>query len=428
LGDNTSRSSQLVEALVPASNLVAVAVGNRHACAITADGLAYCWGDNSKQQLGSTGTDSKAPRAVPGIGTATGLAVGDYHSCAQLTGGAVTCWGDNSKKQISSASSTQLAPTSLTSVNPITKVSLGAYNTCVLDSLRALKCFGDNAKKQSPAVIAGTFVDVSAGSNTVCAVRSDEAVVCFGSADSGKLGSTLVDSATPVTITDLTSAKVSVGAQHVCAIDGTGKLRCWGSNTFGQLTSSFGFPEAFSKPIITITGPKSVGDLLVASIKNEESAVIYSYSWKRASSIDGFLSTLTSQTGTSYSVVGTDLTKFFAVEVKQTKWGITSSAYQSAVAGPINPATRLLLTPAPTIIGTNKVGKVLTISAGRWDTGTTLTYQWYRGKTAIKGANKIRYSLVAADLGKQLYVSVTGFQTGLPKVVTKSVKTLKVVR
>jgi len=429
LGDNTSRSSaQLVEALVPASNLVSVAVGNRHACAITADGLAYCWGDNSRQQLGSAGTDSKAPRAVPGIGTASAISVGDYHSCAQLTGGTVTCWGDNTKKQINTSATSQLAPTSLVLFNPISKVSLGSYNTCLLDTSKSIKCIGDNTKKQSPASLVGSYVDLSSGANTVCAVKTDESVICFGAAESGKLGSVTVDSSTPVTIADLRSAKVSVGAQHVCAIDATGNLRCWGSNTFGQLTSSFGFPEAFAEVLVSITGPISVGDSLSVSTASQETNAAKSFAWKRASTPDGFLSTLSSQTSNTYWISSLDLGRYFAVEVKQSKWGITSNSYQSKLVGPIVPATRLLQTPVPQILGVNKVGKILTVSAGRWDAGVSFSYQWYRGKTAIKGENKIRYILKTADLGKQLYVSVTGFKSGLKKVTKSSNKTLKVVR
>jgi len=429
LGDNSSRSStQLVETLIPASNLISVAVGNRHACAVTADGLAYCWGDNSRQQLGSSGTESKAPRAVPGIGTASSITVGEYHSCALLTGGAVTCWGDNSKKQINTSVTSQLAPTTLVLANPISKVALGSYNTCLLDSLKSIKCIGDNAKKQSPASIAGSYVDLSSGANTVCAVKLDESVICFGAADSGKLGSVSVDSATPVAIADLSSAKVSVGAQHVCAIDATGTLRCWGSNTFGQLTSSFGFPEAFAEIVVSITGPISVGDSLSVSTVSQELISTKTYAWKRASTPEGFLSSLSSQTSNTYLLASLDLGRYFAVEVKQSKWGISSSSYQSKLVGPIGPATRLLQTPVPVILGANKLGKILTVSAGRWDAGVSFSYQWYRGKTAIKGENKIRYTLKTADLGKQLYVSVTGFKSGLKKVTKNSNKTLKVVR
>ena len=34
------------------SNITAVSTGDYHACALTSDGVAWCWGDNSYGQLG----------------------------------------------------------------------------------------------------------------------------------------------------------------------------------------------------------------------------------------------------------------------------------------------------------------------------------------------------------------------------------------
>ena len=125
---------------------------------------------------------------------------------------------------------------------------------------------------------------------------------------------------------------------------------------------------------------------------------------------------------------GIDLGRFFIVEVKQSKWGITSPSYLSKAVGPVGPAIRLLLTPIPSVSGVNKVSKVLIARPGRWDTGATLSYQWYRGSTAIKGATKINYKLVAADVGKQICVAVIGNKPGFPKVTKKSQKTVKIIR
>ena len=74
------------------------------------------------------------------------------------------------------------------------------------------------------------------------------------------------------------------------------------------------------------------------------------------------------------------------------------------------------------------MGKYLIARPGRWDTGVKLSYQWYRGSTLIKGAIKGNYQLAAADIGKQISVSVIGVKTGLPKVTKRSLKTGKVIR
>lgn len=429
LGDNTSKSATMMVPVASAiNNFVHVAVGFRHACGVTTDGLVYCWGDNSKQQLGSAGADTKAPKAVPGIGTASTIAVGDYHTCVQQLNGAVTCWGDNSKKQINATATSPLSPIDLVLTKPISSYSLGSYNTCLLDTSKGLQCYGDNSKKQSPGNLVGSFTSVSAGANTVCVINTDNKTLCFGAADSAKLGNTSVDTATPKEITGVTALSLSVGLQHVCALSTTGTLSCWGSNASGQLASSFGFPSAFSIPTITVLGTLALGETLTTFIDGTETNSTFTYLWTRASAANGSYSSLTSQTASTYVSSGIDLGRYYVVEVKQSKWGITSTSYQSKPVGPVGPAIRLLLTPMPSISGVYKVSKFLITRPGRWDSGVSLSYQWYRGSTLIKGATKANYQLAVKDIGKQIYVAVTGVKTGLPKVTVKSQKTVKIIR
>jgi alpha-tubulin suppressor-like RCC1 family protein len=433
LGDSSVKSSTLqLNKVASDASFSKVAVGYRHACAVTDTGLVYCWGDNSRLQLGSTGADSKIPKAVPGIGTAVSIAVGDYHSCAQLQDGAISCWGDNSKRQINASTTTQLSPSSLVLSGSVRGYSLGSFNTCLLTSTgpwsNSLNCFGDNSKKQSPGVVSGSYKEVSAGSNTVCAVNSQDLVYCFGSADSNKINGVSLDTSTPTKISDVPSRLVAVGGSHVCSTTIIGRLGCWGSNTHGQLTSSFGYPDAFAKPVVLIQGSKALGETLTAKVFSTETNITNSYLWKRASVGSSSFASLTSQTKSTLTTSGTDLGRVFMVEIKQSKWGITSSESVSSAYGPIRAQVRILLTPVPLLSGSNKVGKFLIARPGRWDTGVKLSYQWYRGSTIIKGATKSSYQLVAADVGKQISVAVSGVKSGLPKATKRSAKTSKIVR
>lgn len=50
----------------------------------------------------------------------------------------------------------------------------------------------------------------------------------------------------------------------------------------------------------------------------------------------------------------------------------------------------------------------------------TLSYQWYRGSTAIKGATKATYKVTSSDGGKALKVVVTGSKSGYATVKVAS--------
>ncbi|MDF2697042.1 MAG: regulator of chromosome condensation, partial [Labilithrix sp.] len=79
-----------------------IAVGPRSACATVSDGSAYCWGDNSRGQLGSGDFELQpTPVRVQGLaGPAVRMAVMEATTCAILQTGAVQCWGQNDKGQL----------------------------------------------------------------------------------------------------------------------------------------------------------------------------------------------------------------------------------------------------------------------------------------------------------------------------------------
>lgn len=429
LGDNSNRSSEVPTAVIGLSGetVTHIASGFRHFCASTQGGLVFCWGDNSKDQLGFTGSDSKTAVAVGGIGTAIDVTLGDYHSCALLASKEVICWGDNSKRQITSEITLKTAPTILKSVNNAKKISASAGNTCWILTDDTAQCIGDNSESQAPGSIAGSFSDISAGFKTVCFVRnSGGGIVCLGANNSNKLGRPGLKSATLVGIQGLQATKVSVGTDHVCALGAAGQLYCWGSNSTGQLASSFGFPSAYAAPSLAIAGKKNVGETIAVSDFGKDFGTTVEYSWYRSATVDGLFSKISNQQSNILNLTTTDNQRFFKVEVVLHKWGTSSNAYHSLAVGPISSQLRILISSVPIISGTNRVGSILRLTAGRWESGVKVSAQWYRGATAIKGATSYSYKLTAADVGKQISVWTTGIKTGLPKLVKKSVKTAKV--
>lgn len=105
----------------------------------------------------------------------------------------------------------------------------------------------------------------------------------------------------------------------------------------------------------------------------------------------------------------------------------TSTSTRVSAATTVTAAS-LVVTPTPTITGTAKVGTTLRVTAGTWDDGVKLSYQWKRNGVAITGATKTWYKLGAADAGKRITVTVTGTKTGYTTVAKTSARTRLVAK
>jgi cysteine-rich repeat protein len=96
------------------NDVVFVASGSEHSCAVTVANDLFCWGWNDRGQLGygsilDIGDDESPAMAGPvdvaftGLemdATITGLALGTEHTCALFSTGDVGCWGANDVGQL----------------------------------------------------------------------------------------------------------------------------------------------------------------------------------------------------------------------------------------------------------------------------------------------------------------------------------------
>lgn len=158
-------------------------------------------------------------------------------------------------------------------------------------------------------------------------------------------------------------------------------------------------------PIPTITGSAALGQTLQAVIGTWDPApAAVTYQWLASGT------PIPGATAAAYTPTANDVGKAISVQVIATKPGYIATARSSA---PTSPVIGPLTAPVPTILGTAKVGLVLTANPGTWGPGTVdLSYQWYRSGVAIAGATLKTYALTAADYAKVMTVRVTGVRTG----------------
>ena len=91
---------------------------------------------------------------------------------------------------------------------------------------------------------------------------------------------------------------------------------------------------------------------------------------------------------------------------------VTSNYNITTATGTLTVTTASFSGGSVAISGNNIVGSTLTATiTAPTPTPDSYTYQWYRGDTAISGANSSTYSLVAADLNNIIKVKVTAKKT-----------------
>ncbi|MBC8071126.1 MAG: hypothetical protein IAG13_22565 [Deltaproteobacteria bacterium] len=261
-----------------------VALGAAHTCAVRDDGRVLCWGSGASGRLGSGSTMSiglaQRPVDVPAVDlgalAATRVVAGLAHTCALLANQEVRCWGESESGILGDPSFTQdfgddpdevpAAGASVQLGGPATAIDAGNQHTCALLANSTVRCWGfgnagrlglgsnDNiGDDETPAdhavQLGGNALQIVAGRAHTCAVRDDNALVCWGTGNSGKLGTGANDDLgdvpeqvpsmlVPVVVHDeagVALLAVDAGGDHTCARLTGGRLRCWGEADQGQL-------------------------------------------------------------------------------------------------------------------------------------------------------------------------------------------------
>ncbi|MEM6786192.1 MAG: hypothetical protein AAGA56_06590 [Myxococcota bacterium] len=236
-------------------DLVAVGVGEQHACVLTLPGTVFCAGRDQEGQLGNgTATPSSStPEMVAGGLLFTQVSVGFNHTCGVTTGtNEVRCWGNDVHGQLGSgiagtSADTPQAPVALG--QGAKTVVAGFSGSCALLMDDTVSCWGFNGNGQLGTGNRDTPIPVTPlgltavesfdlGTRLGCAVLTGGAVRCWGDRAAVPLGDGVsgVDPSVPISVTPSAPAQsIAVGEEHACALLDSGAVECWGNNGSGQL-------------------------------------------------------------------------------------------------------------------------------------------------------------------------------------------------
>jgi alpha-tubulin suppressor-like RCC1 family protein len=254
LGDGTTMDrSTPVNVVGLSSGMTSIDAGYAHACSLTSDGGAKCWGMNG---FGTLGDGAEIYRTIPVdvIGLEEGvniITVGWSHICALTPEGGVKCWGAGPAVGDGTNISRNTPVDVIGLSSGVKIIDAGGYHTCSVSVVGGVKCWGQNYEgvlgdgttinRNTPVDVIGLssgIGDVSAGTNHTCALTVNGGVKCWGWNGSGELGDgTTNQSTTPVDVVGMSNgvSALSAGRSHTCTLSETGGVKCWGDNEYGQL-------------------------------------------------------------------------------------------------------------------------------------------------------------------------------------------------
>jgi alpha-tubulin suppressor-like RCC1 family protein len=133
-------------------------------------------------------------------------------------------------------------------------LAVGFQHACALDVDGVAYCWGSNDSGQlgtgdltvrttpSPVVGDHRFMTITAGASTTCALTAEGAAYCWGMNSRGQVGDgTLVDHTAPQRVSgELRFLEIHAGHEFVCARADGGAAYCWGDNHMGQTGNTGG--------------------------------------------------------------------------------------------------------------------------------------------------------------------------------------------
>lgn len=234
---------------------VAGSAGRSHTCALTPAGAAYCWaatGGSYGETGQGEGDDARAAAPVVGGHVFRTVEAGVGQSCGIAADERLYCWGSGYSSRVGVGVGSYMVsrPVPVGEGIRFRGVTLGPLQICAVSTGDQAYCWGSNQSGELgtlgsagetavPTPVAGgiAFRSLSAGHGYTCGLTPAGRAYCWGSDASGQLGAgTAGASRTPVPVAgELAFRSIAAGAAHTCAVALDGRAWCWGSNLLGEL-------------------------------------------------------------------------------------------------------------------------------------------------------------------------------------------------
>ena len=176
---------------------------------------------------------------------------GYSHTCSLTSNGVTYCWGLNTDGQLGNGAVNNGSAVPIRVSGNVTFASLypGGVQTCALTAAGAAWCWGSNQSGQLgtgdtvsspvPVPVSGglVFAQVSGGFAHVCGLTTNGSAYCWGSNIYGELGNGNTTQRSVPTLVSGGHQFVTLSARgaHSCGITTGGETYCWGRNAQGEL-------------------------------------------------------------------------------------------------------------------------------------------------------------------------------------------------
>ena len=261
-----------------------VSLGSFATCAVATSGALYCWGDPTNSVFGN-GTAPGGSVVLTPIAAGSGrkfteVSVGMGQSCG-MSSGAVYCWGHNSKGELGTGDTVHhWSPVASEVPSGVTFTSVVVASvgvSCALSTTGAAYCWGYNgtgalgtgssspAYSTDPLLVTGghTFTALAAAYDGICGLTSAGAVFCWGSGVNGNGSAGSEYAPTAISQGSVQFTQISASAQHACALTAAGAAYCWGDNYEGDLgTGSLTRPAG----AVAVTGGHVFSTIIAAGL------------------------------------------------------------------------------------------------------------------------------------------------------------------